>query len=464
MSQISRRTVFQLPAAAAALAQAPPAGKVKPRTSISIASSPLSVGFETLDRKMFEPERTYAHLANLGAKWARCQTGWARTETVKGQYDFAWLDSVVDNLLKIGVQPWFNLGYGNRLYTPGAPHESAVGWAPINSPEAKQAWLRYVGKLAEHFARRVRHWEIWNEPNIPSFWQPEKPDPARYVEVVKMTVPMIRKRIPKVTIIGGAFAGFPALDYAEGCLKAGLAEHVEKISYHPYRPQPELNYAAEIRTFRAMIARYKRGVGIWQGENGAPSTNDSAGALRDLPWNENRQARWLLRRIIADLSLEVELTSYFHTVDMVNYVWNTGQSGQTNAKGLLRGKEYTPKPSYFAYRNVCALFDGETKHTDLLARFGRELGVERASFVRKGGAMFACWIPGDPMADSVPVPARVQLWTGDGARLEKPVLVDLLSGEIAEIPKVSRSGGTITIDGLPVRDYPTLIADSSVLA
>ena len=68
------------------------------------------------------------------------------------------------------------------------------------------------------------------------------------------------------------------------------------------------------------------------------------------------------------------------------------------------------------------------------------------------------------LADTVPVPARVQLWTGGGARLEKPVLVDLLSGEISEIPKVSRSGGTVTIDGLPVRDYPTLIADSSVLS
>ena len=93
MNPILRRIVLQLPAAAAALAQTPSIGRLKTRTSKSIASSPLSIGFETLDRKMFDPERTYPHLADLGVKWARCQTGWARTETTRDQYDFAWLDS-----------------------------------------------------------------------------------------------------------------------------------------------------------------------------------------------------------------------------------------------------------------------------------------------------------------------------------------------------------------------------------
>ena len=316
----------------------------------------------------------------------------------------------------------------------------------------------------------VRHWEIWNEPNIAGFWQPDKPDPARYVELVKLTAPVIRKRVPKVALIGGAFAGFPALDYAEGCFQAGLCELVDKISFHPYRAQPELNYAAEIRTFRGMIARHKPGMPIWQGENGAPSTGDSAGALRTLPWNEARQARWLLRRILIDLALEVEVTSYFHTVDMVNYVWNTGQSGQTNAKGLLRGNEYTPKPSYYAYRNVCALFDAETRRADFLARFdhvssGTETTpVEWASFRRQGCALYAYWIPADPMSDPAPATLRVQLWSGGGGRLEQPAVVDLLSGEITPLPKVARAGGTLTIEKLPVRDYPLLVTDQSLLA
>ena len=61
-------------------------GKVAPRDSLAIAASPLSVGFETLDRKMFDPERTYPHLARLGVKWARVHTGWCRTELHRGEH------------------------------------------------------------------------------------------------------------------------------------------------------------------------------------------------------------------------------------------------------------------------------------------------------------------------------------------------------------------------------------------
>ena len=55
-----------MPAAAALLTDSAPLGKLKPRPSKSISGSHFSIGFETLDRRMFDPERTYGHLAQLG--------------------------------------------------------------------------------------------------------------------------------------------------------------------------------------------------------------------------------------------------------------------------------------------------------------------------------------------------------------------------------------------------------------
>ncbi len=202
-------------------------GKLAPRSGKQIAASPLSVGFETLDRKMFDPERAYPHLTQLGVKWARVQTGWCRCEPEKGRYEFGWLDAVVDRLLEIGIQPWFNLGYGNRLYTPEAKDVSAVGWAPIFTEEARIGWTRFVQALAKHFAQRVRHWEIWNEPNISTFWKPRKPHPKDYVDLVKLTAPVIRQEVSQAVLIGGAFAGMP-LPYLQECLQAGLADHVDR--------------------------------------------------------------------------------------------------------------------------------------------------------------------------------------------------------------------------------------------
>lgn len=467
---MTRRTWMGATLAGAARAQQRPApARIRAKSSKEIASSPLSIGFETLDRRMFDPEKTYGHLAKLGVKWARCQTGWARTERRKGEYDFDWLDGVVDSLLRIGIQPWFNLGYGNTLYTPGPAHESAVGWAPMNSEEARQAWLRFTARIGQRYAGRVKHWEIWNEPNIANFWQPEKPNPKSYVDLVRMTARVLRKAVPGAVLIGGAFAGLSAWDYFEGCFAEGLGGLVDKISYHPYRPVPEDNYEADIRALRGLIARHRPGLAIWQGENGAPSTTNSTGALREYEWDEARQAKWLLRRLLTDLKLQVELTSYFQTVDMVNYVWSSGQSGMTNSKGVLRGGEYTPKASYYALQNLCALFDSETRGAELLMRVeGPAAGWERqavqtAAFLRSGSPLYAYWYPASLQRGWETRPARLTLWGAEGSRLRNPVLADPLTGDIKVPAKVTRNGGVLHLDEMPVRDYPMLVTDRDVV-
>ena len=469
---LSRRSLLQLPALAAAAADKfPETGwRLKTRTSKEVAASPISIGFETLDRMMFDPERTYPHLAKLGVKWARCQTGWARTEQRKGEYDFGWLDSVVDSLLKIGIQPWFNLGYGNTLYTPGPKHPSAVGWVPLNSDEARQAWVRYVERLAERYRTRVKHWELWNEPNISGFWQPEKPSAEGYMDFVRMTAPAIRSRIPDAVLIGLALAGISALDYVERCFELGLGKLVDKISYHPYRAVPEENYEADLKALRGIAHRYKPGMGLWQGENGAPSTNNSTGALRQYQWDEGRQAKWLLRRLLTDIRLGVELTSYFQTVDMVNYVWSSGQSGQTNSKGVLRGHDYTPKASYYALQYLCAVFDAGTQPAEYLLKVERadpklELpALQCGTFVRNGYAVCAFWYPANLQEGFAFRRARVSIWSGKAAKLENPVLVDLLTGDVTLPVKPAKSAAGWTFDDVLVKDYPMLLADREAVS
>lgn len=438
-----------------------PAGRITPVPSREIQASPLSVGFETLDRKHFDPKRTFPHLARLGVKWARCQTGWCRCEPQRGTFDFRWLDEVVDGLLGIGIQPWFNLGYGNKLHTPQADDEAAVGWAPVFDEEPRKAWLRFTTRLAEHFKGRVRHWEIWNEPNIKSFWQPEKPNPADYVRLVTITAPKIRKQIPDAVIIGGAFAGIP-MSYIDGCLEAGLADHVDKISYHPYRAVPEKDYASQIKALRGRVAKHNPGVTLWQGENGCPSKGGpgSVGALSKLDWTEDRQAKWLLRRILIDLGLGIELTSYFHTIDLVGY------RGKTNFKGLLRGEDYSPKPAYAAYQCLCALFDAQTGQIDgleveLVGQ--RKVHLQVAWFTRKGRGLAAYWFPADLQTGWKARTIALRIKTPSSAVIDRPILIDPLTSKVYSLDKAKRAGGSLWLKQLPLLDYPLIIADARVV-
>jgi len=440
-----------------------PVGRVEPVRSADVEASPLGVGFEVLDRRRFDPEKAYPHLAELGVKWARCQTGWNRCETTPGEYDFAWLDAVVDSLLKIGIRPWFNLGYGNKLYTPEKPDDMSVGWAPVFDEKAKAAWLRFVGKLAEHFADRVGHWEIWNEPNISAFWKPRKPDPADYVAMVEATAPVIRRAIPDVVLVGGAFAGIP-MDYIRGCLEAGLARHVERISYHPYRPVPESRYDGEIAALRKLIAGHDPEIKLWQGENGCPSVGgretDSVGAMSNLPWNETAQAKWLTRRILTDLRLGIEMTSYFHTVDLVGY------RGKTNYKGLLRGKDYTRKPSFDAYQCLCALFDARTKRrSDMVVELigATKVHLQEAAFSRGGRGMLAYWYPAKLLEPWRVRPLSMKIPTPDGAAIEEPVLIDPLTQQVFKLQQVKHAQGGLVCESLPLKDYPLIVADTAIL-
>jgi len=427
----------------------PVMGEVKPRRGVDIAASPLSVGFETLDRGHFEPEKTWPYMAELGVKWARCQTGWARTERTRGEFDFAWLDEVVDPLRKMGIQPWFNLGYGNSLYTPGAD-KAAVGYVPLFSDDQVNAWLRYVGRIADHYRNRVRHWEIWNEPNITNFWKPRKPDPAEYVKLVRLTAAEIRQRIPDAVIIGGALAGIP-MDYLRRCLDAGMGDHIDKLSYHPYRPVPEAGYDKEVAEMRRLLARCRRPVTLWQGENGCPSQQGGAGALANLPWNETRQAKWLLRRILTDLRLEIELTSYFLIVDLVGY------RGSTNHKGLLRGTTYTPKPAYKAYQTLCALFDADTKRADLKAHVHGAEGAHVADFVRNGLPLVAWWYPANLLEPWEPRRVDVSFAMPQKASVALAV-IDPLAGTIHRVEGAEIAGDTVTVRRMPLLDYPLLLS------
>ena len=117
-----------------------------------------------------------------------CRPAGSNVKKTAGVYDFAWLDAIVDNLLRRGIQPWFSAGFGHPIHTPVPAYEEQfrqsgnfpangmvrgyVGEVPLyHGPRAMAAWKNYLAAMAEHFAGRVRHYEIWNEPDLHVFWR-----------------------------------------------------------------------------------------------------------------------------------------------------------------------------------------------------------------------------------------------------------------------------------------------------
>ena len=374
---------------------------------------------------------------------------------------------IVDQLRGIGIEPWFNLGYGKRLYTPEATNQFAVGWAPLWSAEAREGWLRFVRALAENFRERVTCWEIWNEPNHRNFWKPRDADPAEYVEFVRMTAPVIRQAVPGAKIVGPAVWG-PA--YFKGCFDLGLGELLDKVSYHWYSVTPEKRYEEGVCGCREVLSEHGLELPLWQGESGCPSESAGTGALAGAEWSESLQARWIVRRTLNDLRLRVELTSTFHAVDMLYPNEDGTPDGRLNPKGLIRRATYTPKPAYAAYQCLCALFDAEIQWADRPLTVSPADGLPldqshllKASFLRGGRPLYAYWLPSD-------LPAALPMRTVDlvipgvpDIALDMPVLIDPLLGKVYRLTDATRLGGSWRVPAAPLSDCPLIVTEFSAV-
>lgn len=445
-------------------------GKLKTHPSDEIETSYVSIGFECLDRDLFDPNKCYNLLQATGIKYARCQTGWAKCEKEKGIYDFGWLDSIVNNLLERGVIPWFNVGFGNSLYMPEAPNETAVGCVPLfYGAETLTAWKNFVSALAEHYKSRLTHFEIWNEPNITDFWYPESPNGVKYAELIKITAPIIRRAVPDAKI--GADVSHP---YDYKFIEAFL-DHIDKrdidfFSYHIYSTVPEFRYAKGVALLRRMLdERGMQEVELWQGEAGYPSWAYKGHWLAPDGCNSERvQAVWQLRRYFLDVYNGAKRSSFFQMVDMWEkpYAKATEVLQKPAAHGILNGITYTPKKSYETISNLAAIFSGNIKPAELYMQVDinaltvlEVLSCVNMSFEKNGIPIYAYYLPTEVAQQAeTSYQADVCIYHKPDA----PVLIDPYTSEVYEIDDTAPAyGGMTKYLHLPITDYPLILTDRS---
>ena len=352
-----------------------------------IEYSRLGIGFEKLDRDVFDPEKAYDKVGAIGVKKVRIQSGWLKTERERGVYDFEWLDKIVDNLIARGMEPWICLCYGNPIYTDFAAKVfGAVGCPPLGE-DARAGWLNYARAVAEHFKGRVGLYEIWNECDHPYSWKhyfgqtKEDMDPHQnaleYAEFAIQTSQALKGADPDAKVIGFALAHAKSPYFVNTALAAGLHKHIDYISFHIYS-STDWEREDTIAALRRLVDIYDPSIGLIQGEGGTQSRSDGHGAMWGFAWTPEKQRKLLLRTLVTDLWCGLEFTSYFSTMDMIEALHGVvgdkssyldyGYFGVLGADfdedGIATG-EYTPKPSYYALQSIATLFRGNAKRADI---------------------------------------------------------------------------------------------------
>ena len=456
-------------------------GKIKPRLSTEVASSPFGFNYGTNATNAPEATETLLDLAaRTGFKWMRLSLSWKSVEQVKGVYDFAESDPLILSTIEHGFYPYLLISGGNPLYT------QMPSGRPTNSPEALAAWQDFLRAAVKHYAPLgVKHWEIWNEANWGVSWHGYHfGNPPEYAQLLIAAAEAIRGADPEALILGGSLAFGHYLEFTDEFMAAGAAESYDVLTFHPYNAIPEDTFEG-MQQLREVTHKHNPKIRLWQGECGLPSSGDTIHGRSGNPWGYVIQAKYLLRRFLTDLLAEIEVDSWYILSDwkaseeqvasrQASQHWPRGRDAGVNTKGLIHHGTWQPKPAYYAAQHIGALIDGSSRLIkDVKVAFHvRDEGIfyglldpdeDRypmvpwtASFVDgQGRALVSWWLPW--RMQEIVRPATVDL-TIRGASFRQPVLVDPLEGKVYPV-LAEQADGALLVKGVPMADYPFMLAE-----
>ena len=286
-------------------------------------------------------------LKGLGLEWTRVDLHWDRHEPSEGRFRFEELDQVVDALQTQRLKSVFYL-------VGSAPHATS---APPGSPTPDQYPPRDANVFASRiamFAERypaVSAWQVWNEPNLPSFWRPYE-DPEGYARLLQPSVQALRQSVPNKPVVMAGMAYYSQMPVRGGLMleslgQLGVQQLGTVVAYHPYSQEPESDEpgAHDFILRSQQLNQTLRGAqvpGIWATEWGW-SSYQGPKELQEII-GEDGQADYVLRRLALMSALDYDRIFLFALADL-----DSRASARDQHYGLL-DLNGQPKPVYRALK------------------------------------------------------------------------------------------------------------------
>ena len=261
-----------------------PAGATAGTGTVGQRSGVAPTSYQLLYGTDAEVARDLDAVAASGAGWIRVDFDWQSAEPSRGAFQWRFIDRVVAGANARGLRVLATPAYTPTWARPAGTSDKAP-------PTDLATYATFVSSAARRYAPQgVRHWEIWNEPNIPMFWQP-KPDADTYARMLVQASQAVKAVDPGATIITAGLA--PAGDSSDGSYvsprtflsrlyAAGGGPSFDAVGMHPYAFPYGISAVGDWNQFQSMPKTYEvmraNGDGakkIWGTEFGAPTGTNS---------------------------------------------------------------------------------------------------------------------------------------------------------------------------------------------
>jgi polysaccharide biosynthesis protein PslG len=266
-----------------------------------------------------------------GIAWNREEIRWDMVISPRtGQFTWEFSDEAINKSLNRGINVLILLAY-NRDNSKTMPN--------------LDEWSKYVSAVVNRYKDRVKHWQIWNEPDDNTFLRGASP--LDYARLLARSYEVIKAIDPSAQVVTAGVSGF-AVPWLEQMLAAGGAGKFDILAVHPYvsfPASPESKYWREnqLGYFLAFAAR-NGNPPVWITEIGWATAGNPASV------SASKQADYIARAYVIGIAEGIQ--------KLFMYQFRDEGANKADNFGLVGVDWRTPKLSYSVYKNLVARLDG----------------------------------------------------------------------------------------------------------
>ncbi|MEJ7893609.1 MAG: glycosyl hydrolase [Solirubrobacteraceae bacterium] len=227
---------------------------------------------------VYSEEKQSRALAKTGFDLVRRPFTWKLIEPRPGKFNWASYDGIVGAAAQRGLT-LFPFLLDPPPWAVTKPTERGM-----RPPRRPKDFARFATAVVKRYGPRgsywpanpyipfkpIRAWQIWNEPNLPAFWQP-RPDARAYVKLLRPAAQAIHKADRQATVVAAGLPesrqGVPQLDYLKAMYRAKAEGAADALAIHAYAPDAA-GVIALVSQFRSAMTARRDKTPLWVTEFG----------------------------------------------------------------------------------------------------------------------------------------------------------------------------------------------------
>ncbi|GAP62504.1 hypothetical protein ARMA_0927 [Ardenticatena maritima] len=142
-------------------------------------------------------------IRDAGFRWVKQDFAWREIEgAAKGAFDWSRPDRIVEM-----AHDEFGLKILARVdRQPAWANPNCTGGGEMGPPQNLQDYADFLYAMASRYKGRIAAYSIWNEPNLAREWCNQPPNPAEYVEMLRVAYNAIKSADPNAIVISAGLS------------------------------------------------------------------------------------------------------------------------------------------------------------------------------------------------------------------------------------------------------------------